>query len=305
MSEQAQTVDEMVEQYQAEIDEAAEPSKEIEEAKDDSTEELETEAVEESEEEVEAQDDESDEEDAGEDEGEAEAVQDEPASEWQEKFESLELKVKRQTAAYAQLQRKYEEDRAAWEQAQQPELVKPSLDAFDSIEDYEKAVDEYIEKRSENAAGSKATEQMEQARQQEQYAERQADFNAKQAEVMAKHADYNEAADVVTQYLNLADPNHPSTKMFRDSILESDNAPALVYFLGKNEAKIEALMTKPPVTIAKMVAGYEQELKAQNVAPVKKVKPKPIKSVKATGKGKKDLSKMTGKEIIESQGLYN
>jgi len=303
MSEQAQTVDEMVEQYQAEIDiKAEEPSTDVEEAKDDTAEELETEAVEESESEVEVQDDESEEE-VAEDDSEAEAVQDEPAGEWQEKLENLEVKIKRQTAAYAQLQRTLETERAERLQAAEPELVKPSLDAFDSIEAYEKAVDDYIEKKSETAAGSKATEQMEQARYQEQNEARRADFNTKQADVMANHADYNEAADVVQQYLSLADPNHPSVKMFRDSILESDNAPALIYHLGKNEAKIEALMNKPPVAVAKMVAGYEQELKAQTVAPVKKVKPRPPKTVKATGKGKKDLSQMSGREIIDSQGL--
>ena len=67
--------------------------------------------------------------------------------------ESLEQKVKRQTASYNALQKKLQEERQLREQLQVKapveELVEPKLEDFDTLDEYRQADREYVRKSAE------------------------------------------------------------------------------------------------------------------------------------------------------------
>lgn len=297
MSDAAQTVDEMVDQYQAEIDTETQDVEEAPEQVETEAEETESEV-----DEVEAEE-ETETDDKQEAEEAPEPTVEDQIAELKTTLEEQDRKIRRQTAANHQLQKKLEDERAALKKQAEPELKKPVMDEFDSMDDYEKAMDDYVEKRIGQAAEEKATQKVSQQQLDSELAEKTKVFKQKEYEFAQATPDYQDAAQVLNEYAALVQPNDPSMEAFAQSILASDNSPALIYHLGKNPEKIEDLMGKSPVMVARMMTGYEAELK-QAVTPAKlKVKPKPPTPVKATGKGKKRLEDMSGEELRSSLGV--
>lgn len=225
--------------------------------------------------------------------------QDEPSVE--ERLAEMEKQIKdhqrknaRQTAAYRQLQRRYEETIA---EKQEVKTEGPNEEDFDTLEDYYKEKAKYdaeiIAEEKLKAAEDKKTQEA----QAKVFAEQRRTFVAKEEALRQAAPDYDAAAEAMNEYLDLADKNDPAFKAFGEAMMSSDKGPELVYHLGKSPEKIEALFGKSPAMVYRMMAKYEQEADAPK--PVKQTaKPKPPTPVKGKSVTKSDPAKMSTEEYV-------
>lgn len=231
--------------------------------------------------------------------------------------EGMQKRIDRQTAAYRDLQEKYAElERKISSQAEQPkqtaEIVKPNIDDYDTMADYEEAVEKYTQENAERLAKQKLDnmqrEMQEQQRMQEE-ARNMEVFNQRVDTFKQTAPDFDEKAGFFMEnadYLAKHGGGNPATLDAVGKYLQqSENGPQLVYELANNPDKMEAIAKMNPFaaleTIFKM--RYTTAKRPAPASPDKKPLPKPVKGLQGSGKVSKSLDEMSGAEILKTLGV--
>ena len=165
-------------------------------------------------------------------------------------------------------------------QASQPD---PDPSQFDTWE-------KYLDAKVEFEAGKKIREIEQQRTIQQKNAERFANFNERAAAIRQANPDY----DAVLQS---AAVNVSNAVM--ETILESDDGPAVAYHLAKNPTELYRLNAMSERQQVLELGRISARLSAK--VPERKVTqaPPPAPAVKATGSGSKSVSDMTDKEYAD------
>lgn len=165
---------------------------------------------------------------------------------------------------------------------------RPKLADFEYDESrYEAAVIEWTQAAARQAAESVI--RME--REQESAKARVDSFRARESKFAEKHADYREV---------VYDESIPISTAMAEAIRDSDEGPALAYYLAKNRDVAEAISTLPPFAAARELGKIEARLTAPPPAPPVSAAPPPPPKLSATEPAiDKDPSQMTDAEFAK------
>jgi hypothetical protein len=185
-------------------------------------------------------------------------------------FETREAKrlAKAETEKREELERELESLRKG-------EGLEPKADDFESYEDYQKAsnrwtVNEILKERDKASAdGRKKSEEI----------ERETRKAVKIESVMADGSDTYKDFDDVMQKLNASVENPEKTTEAFETILESNLARDLLYYLGKNPAIVAKLSEMSPRNQAKEIGRLESLFESKKLSAA----PDPIQNLKGTG----------------------
>lgn len=212
-------------------------------------------------------------------------------------------RIDRQTAKLAELERQsreYAEKLSQYETSKKNEGPKES--DFDSTEEYLLAKGAW--NKEQEIAQKQAQERREET--QKAYAERMQkrseEVSAQEAKFRAITPDYDEATQVLNEYVADADKTSPGFTVFRDVLMSAPDLPALSYHLGKNPDLIESLMTKEPAQIAWVL--IEEAIKLRDKP---KTQQKPISTpptpTKVGGVVTRTEDMMNGRELLKKYKL--
>jgi len=212
---------------------------------------------------------------------------------------ALELRIKRQTAANRDAQRRYEEAQAKLKEyeSKKPESGAPKQDDFDNYEDFVKAQAKYEAKQefeAERAKETQAKQREAEARQAQEYLGK---FEKLAAEMRETSPDFDEKFEVVSEVVSTV-PDGMGKQAFQYFMREAENPAEVVYHLGAQPELLEKLQGMSPVGIIKELALLEHGLKGK---PKSKADPKapPITPVKGNGKTAKPLVERSAEEVLE------
>jgi hypothetical protein len=191
--------------------------------------------------------------------------------------------------------------------ATEPRDNKPNQDDFDDTEAYADALAEYKLAQREKAKTeeSKKPDLDKVVDQNVQLKLKEADWKQKEAEFIKVTPDYEQNAQTVNQFLALANKNDPRFQAFSTAILNAENAPALINYLGANPKEIMNLFNaQTPLDVEFALEGMLEKLGAaqpvdgQQEAQPKAILPPPPKSVQGNAKVAKSEKDMTGRELL-------
>lgn len=183
-----------------------------------------------------------------------------------------------------------------------PLADKPTADNFDDIEDYAEALAEWKANQKEKAKaqgeGQKQTEQ-ERIQQAIEFEKKKLNFESKQEAFRAKEPTYDKNAEVVNKVITLVNPQDPSFQAFAATVLNADDSPALINFLGQNPQEMLNLFGKTPFEVEDRLTEIIESL-ANKPAPQAQPKadlPEPPKGLSGSSSIKKDPMKMSKDEL--------
>lgn len=187
-------------------------------------------------------------------------------------------------------QREIQALRAEFEQLKAPQQEvpqgKPTLDKFDSYDEFTEALTDWKIEQREVAREQKAKEE----EGNKQRTELQKSFASKADKFRAETPDYD---DVISE---IADVELSEATAI--SVIESDLAAQLTYYFGQNPDELDRINNLSPLATAREIGKLEAKLSS---APVKQVKqstaPDPIKPIGASkATVTPDATKMTDEE---------
>lgn len=208
---------------------------------------------------------------------------------------AMQKRIDRQTAQRFALQRQLDELRAQIPQPQKVDDAPKEAD-FNSYEDYLIAKGKHEAKKEYEAKISEA----ENAKIEKAYKERveagRQDFVIKEAEFRKAVPDYDDAVEVLNEAIQSSNHNSTGFQVFKDVMLAAPDLPALSYHLGKNPELIEELQKMEPAKLAwKLI---ETALGLKKPKSESKQLPNPPKPLKEKGAPSKNLSGMSGKQVV-------
>lgn len=165
--------------------------------------------------------------------------------------------------------------------------VKPSEDDFDSVAEYDRAMDDYVEKVAEWKVEQKfkaIEEKQEQQKARDRISAAQQAHNDRVKEFAEKTPDYLE---VIQDGLYDFKP----TAALESAVIGSEYGPAIVYELAQDEAKRDAFNSMDYPQLMKEIGKMEYQLSQQSSQSkpvpqrVKSKAPKPIKAGATKGSG--------------------
>lgn len=179
------------------------------------------------------------------------------------------------------------ETRAELERLKAPTLRQnvdePQLADFETVGEWQTALREHVStKAREEAQASFKAEESKRQFEQRQNAWREADQKFAQVK-----PDYDDALEDLRDVVSESAPKNPQTFQALDAALsESDLAPQLKYYLGKNPDEFKRLNAMTPVKAVMELARIEDRL-TNDKPPEKKTTnaPAPIKPLTGTGNG--------------------
>jgi len=146
--------------------------------------------------------------------------------------------------------------------------AKPTLDQFDSLEEYTDALTDYklelkAQKEREDAAANEAKQRQTQLK---------STFQERQNEFKSKVADYDEVvAEIAEIKLSSA---------IIETLAESELGPQLAYHFGKNPEELERINELSPISAAREIGKLEAKLSSTEKPPKKQSSaPNPITPV--------------------------
>ncbi|TXH13055.1 MAG: hypothetical protein E6R03_11870 [Hyphomicrobiaceae bacterium] len=212
-------------------------------------------------------------------------------------------RIDRLTAKLAEQERTARElaERLASYEASKQTDTAPKEEDFETTEEYLKAVGKHealkeIEKQ--NAAKAQEEAQKTYA---EKMAKRSAEVSAQEAEFRKTTPDYDDATQVLNEYVEMADKQSAGFAVFRDVLMSAPDLPALSYHLGKNPDLMESMLKMEPAQIAWTL--IEQAIKLRD-AP--KDTPKRPSSPPNPSKGSsvsRTEDMMSGRELLKKHKL--
>ena len=174
----------------------------------------------------------------------SEEVSEPPESSPEKKEDGVQKRIDKLT------REKYEAKRDAdyWKaKAETPPEVKPEVVAMKKLADFDYDEDEYTAYLKEDAL-IVARAAVESERQGDSQARKTADFNAREAEFDAKVDDYEKVTRRDLTHLNLDTV---------EAIKESEEGPAILYYLGKNPDVARKLFEMSPLSMARELGRIE------------------------------------------------
>lgn len=234
-------------------------------------------------------------------------------SEAEKIIEAQNKKIARQQAANREQQRQFEEARkriAEYEAklAAKPDPLadKPNPDQFDTDDAYADALADWkIAQREKAKAEEPKQPDVEKiAEQKAQWKLKEIDFNAKQESFRKENPNYDNNAQVVNQFLGLAKKDDPRFAAFSTVLMNAENPPALINYLGENPKEIMALFSaQTPLEVEFALEGIVEKLgvktNADETAQTPSALPTPPSAIKTgTTKVNKTPDQMSGRELL-------
>lgn len=174
-------------------------------------------------------------------------------------------------------------------------LELPQLENFETIGDYQKAVREH----AENEVRQQVVKEFNERQQAQQTTEAGVKFQQAEAEFVKAHPDYEQVAEQLTSIVGSQGlPQHVS-----QAILQSSDAPALIYELGQNLEEFSDFLDMPAheqlMKLGEIRAGLKVNGSSAPRTPAAINQPKPITPVSSNAPLRKDVTKMSTEEYIE------
>jgi hypothetical protein len=231
-------------------------------------------------------------------------------------IEAQNKKIARQQAANREQQRQFEEARkklAEYEAklAAKPDPLadKPNPDNFDDQDTYADALADWkiAQREKAKAEEPKQPDVEKLADQKAQWKLKEIEFNGKQESYRKENPNYDNNAQVVNQFLGLANKSDPRFAAFSTVLMNAENPPALINYLGENPREIMALFNaETPLEVEFALEGIVEKLGApinagEDDEPVQtpKALPTPPSALKAgQTKVNKSPDQMTGRELL-------
>jgi hypothetical protein len=189
-----------------------------------------------------------------------------------------------------------------------PEADKPKADDFNSPEEYaDKLADWKLSQKEREKAEPKPPSTDEIRKQEREFAQKQMSFTQKENEFRSKEPKYDQSSAVVNQLMKLANPQDPSFAVFAQTIMDADDAPALIHYLGTNPQEALGLFGKSPAEVEDSLLVIIDKIGAPPTPPPQdgleedepRVLPTPPTPITASSaKPKKTADQMTGKELL-------
>jgi len=160
-------------------------------------------------------------------------------------------------------------------QANDGEPVKPKISEFQTVEEYDAAMEQWADKKAEFKERVKEKQQAELRQREAQH------------EILAAHEDREDSArEKYPDYDTVVgNPNLPITAAMADAIRLSDVGPDVAFYLGQNVKEAARIAQLPPILQVKEIGRLEA--KVQLAPPVSAKKPSsapdPITPIKAGG----------------------
>lgn len=212
---------------------------------------------------------------------------------------ALELRIKRQTAANRDAQRRYEEAQAKlkeYESKKPAETGAPKQDDYDNYEDFVKAQAKYEAKQEFEAERAKETQAKQREAEAKQAQEYIGKFEKLAAEMRETSPDFDEKFEVVSEVVATV-PEGMGKQAFQYFMREAENPAEVVYHLGAQPELLEKLQGMSPVGIIKELTLLEHGLKGKPKSKADHKSP-PITPVKGSGKSNSELSGKSAKELV-------
>ena len=213
---------------------------------------------------------------------------------------AMQKRIDRLTARSSDLERKYQDAIQNIEKFKtQPDNKAPKEADFESAEDYLKAVGKY-EAEQEFAKQQKTKEAEAQQKQMaEKLNAKKAEFEAKEAEMRKVTPDYDDAVNLLNEYVSTADQNSAGFQVFRDVMMESNDMAAMSYHLGKNPDLLEEMVKMSPVQIARQLFRIEYELEKAPKPQTPKTVASPPNATSGKAKMSKSDDELSGRELLK------
>jgi hypothetical protein len=160
-------------------------------------------------------------------------------------------------------QRQLEETRQRIEHAQTQALKEPNIDNYQTTQEYQQAINQYVDQKSKIEAARMANEHLRQQNQQNAIQKTVATWQFKKEQAIAKDPTFIQQERQVESALR-AFNSHP---IIEQSIIESDISTELVTYLGLNPEVMERVAQSHPGNALKELGRIEAQLSAK----VKKV----------------------------------
>lgn len=151
---------------------------------------------------------------------------------------------------------------------------KPTLDQFENIEDYDKALSEYSWKkgRLEERQEIQKTHEAEKQRQEEyKQLERQSAFYAREQSAKQKYADYAQTVESVGDII-------AGNQTVMDFVVDGEVGTDVAYHLGKNPEVLGQIVKMSPMNALRELIKIEERLKSPPPKTTTKA-PDPVKPV--------------------------
>lgn len=118
-------------------------------------------------------------------------------------------------------------------------------------------------------------------------------------EAAAKFPDFESAVADLVEEIGPQIDQHGRPSPLMDAVLDSDNAAAVLHYLGKNTEIAAELAGLTPARIGRRISAIESELKAKAAPPKPSAAAKPLTPIKASAPPPVDPSKLTDKQWAE------
>ena len=191
----------------------------------------------------------------------------------QKTYDALEKKVKRQTAAYSNLQKKYESTMQQLEQSvkdnPKPDLEEPEIDNYETLEEFQAARDKYIEDRTKKDLEQQILQKQQYQQQQALQVERNKIYEASKKASVEKYPDFVRAESEVNEFLVEAAKTVPAD--IQNAIAEQlyddpESVGDVVYYFGANNGErideLVELSKQSPRKAAISLYKLQQQLKS-------------------------------------------
>ena len=203
--------------------------------------------------------------------------------------------IDRKTAAYHDMQRahdsKLQEFKALEEKFQIEAPQEPTIDDFDTFEDFDKARVEFINQQAERNAQEKFLQHQKQVQAQQKMQARMELRSAQEADYIKDNPNYRSSVSELESFFKTAQVGDGVAEAVLDVIYDG-NVPQIIDYFGSNNGenldKLASITRMSPVKAAIETYKIQQSLTAP--APKEKKKlPKPLNKKSGGGKLKKDL----------------
>lgn len=218
--------------------------------------------------------------------------------------EAMQKKIDRQTAAYNELQRKLQEERAQIQAKlndNQEQAQEPNIDDYDSHDDYVNAVADY---RAEQRVKAKERELLE--KQQQEVVQKLAQERAQtalqqEAEYLKENPRYKASKSEFESFISTANVPPEVERAFVETAFLG-NVPEIIDYFGANNGErlgeLEAIAKMSPYQVAIEVYKIQQKLSSKPKEETKKPLPKPVVVPKGQSKASKSGKAMSPQELV-------
>lgn len=172
---------------------------------------------------------------------------------------------------------------------EKPDDKEPTLDKFDSFDEYVAAKAEWVAAKKIESA---LLEREQREKEQNAARERQATLESWDKRVKDATAEMPDFEDV------LENSDVPMTPVMQDAIMDSDVGPKLAYYLATNPEEAMKIVAMSPIAAIRAIGRIEEKLAAP-VAKKTTSAPAPITSVSGKAAVKKDPGQMSDEEYAK------